>query len=627
MPVSVTHTPIPLSPAYNPIYFTVDSNNTSQQGFNYIFDLYINGSFVVRDRLLPRPGVTSTIYSPARILESYVSFDKSQNLTGITASTNCIDEYTVNFGEEYLNYWYFNNISSTTGPFSAYTTFTTTGTTANPFISGDTVFIQQNSGYTFGGYNGVSTVLDFTSTSIIVNIPYVSSSSLGGSIIYSDKRKTIFTGNTELLPDPNFLNQSFWTTYGPDASNNSIALNGSGQLNWQQYSASTFINKYTQAIGVTFSSGTVYTVTYEVFDTFPALGPQYSFFVLGDATGTTNYGTGVFTESIVCGPGNNLKLYGGSTGTSLQGITFENISVKFPDTFSSYDFNGVLQYEQIPTWDFTTYIMQDSASKFLTNQPSTVKSCLSDRGSIGWLNWPSFTLSAANYFVVVTTNYDSGPGYPLLFPVPQMTGITNTNDIILEFPAYPWNLNKASQDLLAIDVIVPSTLNYGITLYAEFDPIGNPGIYTQISETKTFDMDCQCSKYEPVRFMFLNRLGQFDYFTANLLSRTNIALNRTTFEKTLGYNYQVGDRGKTVLSINAQESYQITCNWVNQDTSDWLVELFTSPEVYVLDNTTGALTPIVIDNSSIEKKKRVNDQLLNYIFNYTKAVEINTQRN
>ena len=45
------------------------------------------------------------------------------------------------------------------------------------------------------------------------------------------------------------------------------------------------------------------------------------------------------------------------------------------------------------------------------------------------------------------------------------------------------------------------------------------------------------------------------------------------------------------------------------------------------NNTTGKITPIVLNVGDWEDKKRVNDKLLNYTITYSKAVTLNTRRN
>lgn len=641
MPISILSSPQLIQPVYNPIYLQVSSDKTSEEAFAFIFDLYINGNFVNRDRLLPRPATNEAVYSPARILESYVSFDKFQNISGIHPSENAIDKYEIVVGEEYINPWRFNDNAyvSTGSTLSGYTLFYSTGTTSNPYVSGDTIYVVQDSGYTSAYYSGVFTVLSADSTGVIVDIKHtVNTPANGGLIYYSDRRKTVYTGATEILSNPEMIDVlSGWTEYS-DISGNSLTINSSDLMrltingvNPINFGISTGTTKYDLIEGVT------YNIEYYVSSIYnPTNGLQAVRVNLGGNTSPYLSGTGVFNTQLVCGSDKDIKLefIMVPNGSGSHIVEVEYCKLSTINNYSGYSFNGVIQYEEVPTWDYTKFKMNNEYykfgnGKFLTNQPLTVKTRLGERGSMGWMSIQDYVEGAEYYMVVNTTNLDHTPTIPLLFYMNSMgrNGFTgDTNDLILNWGVYPYNLNDWSQYVYGIDAVDETTESYTIQIYQLADPIGDPTGYSAISETRTFLIDQECTKYEPIRFQFLNALGQFDFFTATLLSRENININRTTYQKSLPYNYEVGDRGKTVLSLEGQQTYTVTSNWVDEDTCTWLMELFLSQEVYVL-NDDGSLTPIIIDNTSVENKKRVNDGLLNYTFNFSKAITKNTQRN
>jgi len=636
MPITLLSTPQLIQPVYNPIYTRVSSDKTSEEAFSFIFDLYINGNFVNRDRLLPRPATNEAVYSPARILESYVSFDKSHNYVGSSASTNCIDTYEIICGEEYINpFRFYDNSSVSSGStLSGYTLFYSTGTTANPYLSGDTVYVLQDAGYSSAYYTGVFNVLSADTTGIIVDIRHTITTPVnGGLIYYSDRRKTVYTGSTEYLFNPTMAGAAGngWTTYGVDGCGVTLTLN-SGVLKLTVPDITCGNNWSTTATtNSNFVSGVDYLVSFTVSNIGNPSGEAEAVYAnLGGNQSAAFTGTGTFNQVMTCGTGSTFTLDffsdADTGGFGAHSITVSAASVSNINSFSGYSFNGVVQYEQVPTWTYSQYVLTGATSKFLTNQP-TVKTRLNESGSIAWLNLQPFVSGASYYVIAGATFLDGSTAIPLPFPINQMTGATQTtNELILEFGAYPINLNVLSQAIYGVDTVTSNVASYQLFLVQEPDPIGSAYTFVQISEIKTFIVDQECTKYEPVRFMFLNALGQFDYFTATLLSRENININRTSYQKSLPYNYQVGDRGKTVLTVDGQQTYTVTSNWVTEDTCTWLMELFLSQEVYVL-NTDGSLTPIVIDNTSVEPKKRVNDSLLNYTFNYSKAITKNTQRN
>lgn len=476
------------NPVYNPIYIRVSSTKTLEQGFNFIFDVYINGSYQATDKLLPRPGTTECVYSPARILESYLGSDLSQNSIGDVVSTNCIDSFEIQCGEEYIQYTNFtNSVADSTG-LTSYTELVFSSVTT--FIPGDTVLIKQ-SGTPFNlNIDGVHTIVSNPTTNdLLINVNYISTTTTNpGTITYADLRKTIFS---------------------------------------------------------------------------------------------------------------NLV------------------------TVAGFDWNGVIQYKDIPSFDYTQYKMQDSTSKFLTNAPltgqvmqvSSLTNSYDDRASITFLNADHTTLYDLNvitYSVLGTSAYDI-----------QITNSvsSSTNNNILHLGVGPYNINnKVSSTIINNDIYA-----YSVQLKERSTGVPKSVVY-YYSITDNI-LSNTCSRYKPVRFMWLNPLGGYDYYTATLLSRDTIAITTDTFQKTLNYNYQVGDRGITVINKNAVQTSVINTDWMTESVNNWLNEMFLSTEVYTMDPDTGILTPITVDNSSVEIKKRVNDKLLNMTFNYTQANKINTQRN
>lgn len=493
MAISILEVPQLVQPVYNPMWIKASSNKTAEESFYFTFDLFVNNVYVTTNRLLPRPGTNQVIYSPSSILEAYLSYDKSHNYINTSASTESIISYKVIIGEEYVTPWpFYNNAYVASGIYSGYTSFYSTGATANPYVSGDTVYVVQTSGYTSSIYNGTFTVLSANSTTIIVDMLHTINTPInGGNIYYSDRRKTNYTGST----------------------------------------------------------------------------------------------------------------------------------------FTGYSFNSVIQYEEIPTWDYMTYIplSGSTSAKFLTNQPSEVKIRENERASIGYFNWGLFSGDSAVNGILITTYQKSGGTTPNLIvsSANAYSGTnTTTNGLINEFGVGTWNLNQIPNSAFYFGSQPVIDFNrdykYDVQLY-NFAAL-------PASEIKTYILDDECTKYTPIRFMFLNSLGQFDYYTATLVSRETVSITRTSYQKVLDYNYSVGDRGKTIMALDAQQSYLATSNWINEETLAWLEEFFLSTEVYII-NSDGSLMPVIVDNSSFEPKKRVNDGLLNQVFNYTKAIMKNTARN
>ncbi len=187
----------------------------------------------------------------------------------------------------------------------------------------------------------------------------------------------------------------------------------------------------------------------------------------------------------------------------------------------------------------------------------------------------------------------------------------------------PWNISGfTNADIIGgIQPIINTNVisKYEIAIFHS-----GGGTNQVVSETKTFNINKKCSKYDTIRFMFLNRLGQYDYFNSTLVSKKTTNIQRNTYKKNLPYNYTVGNRGETVLAVNANQSVICNTDWVTQEESDWLQELFTSNEVYIL-NLDGSYLPVILTVDTPETKKRVNDIIFNYTITFRYAYDLNIQ--
>ena len=406
------------------------------------------------------------------------------------------------------------------------------------FQVGDQIYIQQTAGYQEEAYNGIHTVTYVPNPyAVLIDISFTGTPTNPGTAVYSDRRKTVFFGNTELLPDPSFSGSGTWSSYGPDASGNAITLNGSGQLNWSQYSASTFVTKYTEPSGVTFTPGVTYTIEYEVFDTFPVLGAQYSYVDIGGTTGTTNFGVGVFTENITCGAGNTLKLYGGSPGTGLQGITFENISVKESTSFFNYSaWNGAIQHQRLINYTDDTYTMSaQSPGRFLTDVPNGYRLRPDNKM---WINFHAETKNDA-YGAILNTRYGQ---YVLLNLV---TGYTPT---VYVLPCGPKNVTEVE----------------GTT--------GSTGFYNWSNDLGTW----------PV---FKNTCWEFDMVTSGPGIPATTILTNTSGEQSPWYNNFNDEAVDFYLNGVLTQAYIGATTGPNEVLLNFDYTAFTSTSGYIYQNT------------------------------------------
>ena len=157
------------------------------------------------------------------------------------------------------------------------------------------------------------------------------------------------------------------------------------------------------------------------------------------------------------------------------------------------------------------------------------------------------------------------------------------------------------------------------------------------TELRYFRFDRECTIYEPIEFMFLNKLGGFDYFTFTQDSKEIHSISRNEYKKEANWgdvysgSLGLGFRGKTVMSGNVEKTFSANTNWITETEYGFLSELVESPEVYIMKNFPPngySYTPvaILITDTSYEIKTSVRDSIFNLTINYKMAVDTPMQR-
>jgi hypothetical protein len=272
-------------------------------------------------------------------------------------------------------------------------------------------------------------------------------------------------------------------------------------------------------------------------------------------------------------------------------------------------YNGTRQYMERTKNFSTTNILTGPTSSFLSTYNQTYKPVAADDyETLSMI----FATATGNTFFVDTYNAGGTIIGSYSYPI---SGATTYQRV--DFGVGPKNLFNAS------------SINFAnVNTYRVYTKSGG----ATSSQIKYYSLDTQCSIYDKVRLLFLNRQGGWDYFNFTLDSKRTVAITRTEYEKILDWNYSVGDRGQTILAQKAEQKMTINSNWITEADSLWLEELLTSPEIYVLGNTdplggasTGYKLPIVITDTTYEVKTAIRDRLFNLVVNFKYAYITNLQ--
>ncbi len=164
---------------------------------------------------------------------------------------------------------------------------------------------------------------------------------------------------------------------------------------------------------------------------------------------------------------------------------------------------------------------------------------------------------------------------------------------------------------------------------------GNVGVGQVISETFTFNVDQNCTKFTPVRLHWMNRLGGFDSFNFDLKSEERTDVNRRDFRQqhhtwdgpsyaSVTWAYNKENRGRKTYDTQLTKKLRVNTNYLTDAESVWMEDLFTSPEIY--QEVNNELLAVNIDGRSIAKKTSLNDKLCQYSFDLEHSLQNSRQR-
>ena len=136
---------------------------------------------------------------------------------------------------------------------------------------------------------------------------------------------------------------------------------------------------------------------------------------------------------------------------------------------------------------------------------------------------------------------------------------------------------------------------------------------TQVSETRTFVLEEAC-KYNANTLIFQNNLGAFDNFTFYLGDVSTTAIEKKDMKVNVdnvvgtAIVYSMNEREKVTYYTKKSTTIKLMSDWITEAESNWLLELISSPVIYLQEGN--ELTAVAkIKATSYTKKKVVRDKL------------------
>lgn len=324
------------------------------------------------------------------------------------------------------------------------------------------------------------------------------------------------------------------------------------------------------------------------------------------------------------------KSYGSSSTDPEGGLTTAlDTSTRTIDTSGNnipiFDsFIGVQDFVDFPNWNADIYDANlTTSAKFLSDVKDNVKvninsNCwLQGYNDGNYITGLQIETNLGTYFVTVPLSVYSAGNQIKRFKIGPKDILDNTEDSFYE-----------SGVLVTTPIIDETTTEYTVYMLN-----GNPGLGTSIiSEPITFNIVDECSKYEDINFLFMDRFGCFIPLTFNKVSKKNIENKRQNYYTNYGtfnsttseWGYNTYDRGSTSLDIMSTQ--KVTCNsdWLNEEQQRLVYIMLKSPKVYILDNNN--MVAVNITTNTFEEKKKVNDKLINFTISFEYAQHNRNQR-
>lgn len=540
MSYTIVGKPDKFSPVYNPIFFYSDSSNKNEEGYKYVVDIYSGNTSgysptkLARYKVFPRVNDGYGVIDINQLLSSQVSYYFNQDVHNIVDATKAYLDYKVEFGEEFVKYWSFTGITtSSTSPYIEQTQIKGISS-GHPFIAGDNILVQQTTGSTSDYYNGVFVVLSASSTSVIVDLPHSVSSAIAiGTITYSDRRKTIYS---------NITSESGYTAFNGAVSHQDL----------QTYSGSQY----------SLTENSNHKLLTNVPNNY-ILKPNNSMWLDFHISGGTNFGLvkietryGYYDE-LNCFTTDVMSIGVGPSNVSTIEGTANCVGNHWNNDFSTYPvFKNAC-------WDYIT----------LSGTPSTTT--VSGLTQSPWYN--NFSDELVDYYVgttlyQATINSTPSPNQvELIVPLSSFSGIT-IGTLFQRTDYY---------DITVYNVGGISGISE--TLHFEID-----WETTRYGNIELLFID-RLGSFIPANFELQNT-------TTINIDRSNYQTLLGDLKSTGKWGFNSYDMGRRQLNTSVRKSIDLNSNWMSEDSAKYMQELFTSPMVFMKDNE--QYWPVIITSNS-----------------------------
>jgi hypothetical protein len=273
--------------------------------------------------------------------------------------------------------------------------------------------------------------------------------------------------------------------------------------------------------------------------------------------------------------------------------------------------------------DFESEYVMTTNQKFLSAYETSYDINLTDKFPIYTDDWATLDIIIAtgsfatwSNLWVTLTYYDSSNSV-LGTDELSTSGVNNT---------LRWTIPTGTKNIVDIGGNGAGYLSAGtLDHYSVFISLGDGTPSAQISDVFNYQIIPDCRPYDVIRLAFLNKLGGFDYWNFNLVSRYTSNIDRTQINRAFLKNGSKNLlRGRDVIYSKAVENWTINSDFLTDDQALFIRELVESSDVYII--TQGSSQPVVITDSNWQFKSGLLDGYVQYTINFVKAYDVYINR-
>lgn len=158
------------------------------------------------------------------------------------------------------------------------------------------------------------------------------------------------------------------------------------------------------------------------------------------------------------------------------------------------------------------------------------------------------------------------------------------------------------------------TDNYTIQAFSGSTPLGSK-LY--------FDVDCS-HYYEPIRIMWKNRYGQFDFLNFYKAHYNTFSTDQRTYQPQLGswdassLSYNTAQNNTQKYIVDTNEQLDVNSDFLQEGFNEIYKQLLVSDEIYwMYDQPNNLVKPLAILTNSVKFKTGVNNKLIQYTVSFS----------